>query len=468
MPNVPSFADIDEVPLKSFHWRTVVTTGMGVFTDGYDLSSIGIVLPMVLSSFGVQHITGVQSSALAGSALVGAALGALLFGVLAQRGRKLFYGYDAALMAVAALAQIIAPDLWSLIGIRFVLGIGIGADYVLSPTIMAEHANRAHRGRKIGIGFGSMWFIGAAVAGLLALLMQSIGASPDLTWRVVLAFGAVPAVSVLYLRRTMPETARFLARLADDAESAQQVVRQIAGRATSRLPGRDARALRTVLAAHSRPILVGALLWMLYDIVVYSGILFGPSLIAKGLGMGPIQFSLAMSFIFTIPSILAMSWFIIDRAGRRPLLMWGFIGAAATLALFVLTQSQVKAAPLIGFLLYGLYTVTINGPATVAGAGLLGVELSPTRIRTIGQSITVVGGRIGASISAFLFPLLFGAIGETGVIGLLAGVSVLGAICTYALLPETAGRSLEDINAALAPNAQSAVAPAGASSRYAV
>jgi len=59
----------------------------------------------------------------------------------------------------------------------------------------------------------------------------------------------------------------------------------------------------------------------------------------------------------------------------------------------------------------------------------------------------VVGGRIGASISAFLFPLLFGTLGQTGVIALLAALSVLGAICTILVIPETAQRSLEDINA---------------------
>ena len=84
-----------------------------------------------------------QSGLLAGSALVGAAVGALIFGALAQRGRKGFYGLDVTVMAIMAAAQAVAPDLWSLIGIRFLLGIGIGADYVLSPTIMAEHATGA-------------------------------------------------------------------------------------------------------------------------------------------------------------------------------------------------------------------------------------------------------------------------------------------------------------------------------------
>jgi uncharacterized membrane protein YeaQ/YmgE (transglycosylase-associated protein family) len=117
------------------------------------------------------------------------------------------------------------------------------------------------------------------------------------------------------------------------------------------------------------------------------------------------------------------------------------------------------AAPALGMLLFGLYSLLITaGPSSVAGAGILGVELSPTRIRTIGQSITVVGGRIGASIAAFLFPLLFGILGETGVIYLLAAVSIVGAVCTMLVIPETAQRSLEDINA----DADADLAPSGA------
>jgi MFS family permease len=447
MARTHSFVELDEQPFRRFHWLTLFTTGMGVFTDGYDLSSIGIVLPLVLASMGVAHITGLESGMLAGSALVGAALGALVFGALAQRGRKKYYGLDVLLMAVMAGAQAFAPTLWSLIAIRFVLGIGIGADYVLSPTIMAEHSNRRDRGKKIGLGFGVMWSTGAMGAALVSLLVGALGVDGDLRWRLVLAFGCVPALSVLYLRRKMPETARYLGRLAGDAAAAGDVVRHIAGAPPQMEPALDRRAWREVFGRHARPIFGAALLWLLFDIVVYSGILFGPSLFAKGLGLAPATFALISSLVFVIPGAL-IGVGLIDRIGRKRLQTLGFLGAAVMLALFAGLHAQAMAMPAFGMLLFGLYSLLITaGPNTVAGAGILGVELSPTRIRTIGQSITVVGGRIGASISAFLFPLLFGVLGETGVIALLAGVSVVGAVATMLLIPETAGRSLEEINA---------------------
>jgi MFS family permease len=433
--------------LKRFHLRAMITTGMGVFTDGYDLSSIGVVLPLVLASFGIQHISSLASGMLAGSALVGAAFGAVLFGILAQSGRKTYYGLDVTLMAVAAVAQIFATDLWSLIAIRFVLGIGVGADYVLSPTIMAEHANQADRGKTLGVGFGVMWWLGAVVAGALLLLLNALAVPAAMEWRIVLAAGAIPAIAVIYLRRRMPETARYLARLAGDHGAAANVVAEVSGTSNVKMPGVDKREFWQVLQQYMGPILASAVLWMLFDIVIYSGILFGPSLIAQGLGVQPAVFSLLMSLVFIIPTALFVSLYLLDRMGRKPVQAVGMLMAAVMLGVFAAFQKNLTAMPVVGLIVYGLYNVFITFPSMVSGAGILGVELAPTRVRTVAQSISVVGGRIGASISAFLFPLLFGAIGEMGTIGLLAACAILGGVLTIVLIPETRGRSLEDINA---------------------
>lgn len=445
MSQARTFSAIDEQKFKAFHWRSIATTGLGVFCDGYDLSSIGLVLPLVLASFGVAKISGIESGMLAGSALVGAAIGALIFGLLGQKGRKRFYGLDVLLMGVMAVVQAFAPNLEWLIAIRFILGIGIGADYVLSPTIMAEHSNRADRGKTLGIGFGVMWPLGALVAAVLNLLLAGLGLSHDLQWRIVLAAGAIPAFSVLYLRRRMPETARYLARLAADPGAAVDVIRGISGH-TVAAPAEDPRPFGQVFAQHARLIFSAALLWLVFDIVVYSSILFGPSLIAKGLGMGPIEFQLLTQAVFVVPSCIFYALYVLDKVGRKPLQVWGFIGAAVMLVVFATLKPSLTALPILGFIVFSLYNVAIQGPAAVSGAGIFGVELSPTRIRTVGQSITVVGGRIGASISAFLFPLLFARMGEVGVLVLLAALSVLGAVLTQTLVPETAGLSLEALN----------------------
>jgi MFS family permease len=438
------FAALDEQAFRAFHWRTTLTTGLGVFCDGYDLSSVGIVLPLILASFGNVKLSSLESASLAASALLGSTVGALVFGALAQAGRKRFYGFDVLILGVTAVAQAFAPNLAWLIALRFLLGIGVGADYVLSPTIMAEHANRKDRGRALGLGFGTMWPLGALVAALFTLVLAGLGVDPDLRWRLVLAGGAVPAFAVVYYRRRMPETARFLARIAGDREGAVRVIAEISG-TVGAAPAVDNRSFGEVLARHGRAIFSAALLWMIYDLVVYAGVLFGPSLIASSLGLGPISFSLLLDIVFILPASVLMSVFLIDRVGRKPLQVWGFAIGGAFVALFALMQSQLAAVPILAFIVFGLYCVAQTGPGIVSGAGVLGVELAPTRIRSVAQSITVAGGRIGAAVSAFFFPLLFAGIGQAGAYWVIAGLALCGAVLTQLLVPETGRISLEAI-----------------------
>ena len=438
------FTAIDEQKFTAFHWRTTLTTGLGVFCDGYDLTSLGLVLPLVLHSFGTESLTSVQSALLSASALVGAAIGALVFGVLGQGGRRRFYGLTVIILGIGALAQAFAPNASWLIALRFILGFGIGADYVLSPVIMTEHSNRANRGRALGLGFGTMWPVGAMTASVFKLVLDALHVPGEIQWRLVLAAGAIPAFTVLYLRRTMPETARYLAHVAGDHAEASRVMTQIANTDVE-APKADVRSFGEVFALHARPIFAAALLWMMYDLVVYVFILFGPNLIAKSLGMQPGIFALLTQILFVLPASVLGSLFLIDQFGRKPLQGWGFLGGAVLLGVFAMMQHQLLATPILAFGVYGLLNVFMTGPGLVSGAGILGAELAPTRVRTVAQSITVAAGRIGAAISGFAFPLLFHSIGQAAAYWVIAALALLGALFTFTLVPETGRISLEVI-----------------------
>ena len=441
------FAILDEQKFSAFHWRTVLVTGLGVFCDGYDISSISLVLTPALHSYGVgAHDVPLIKGWLTAAALIGSMVGAVAFGLMAQKGRKRFYGLDALILGVAALGQAFMPSVWALIACRFILGIGVGADYVLSPTIMAEHANRRDRGKAIGLGFGTMWPIGALSAAMFKLLLDSFHVPEDLVWKIVLAGGAVPALGVMYFRRTMPESARFLAGVAGDQKAAQAAVTVVTGEAAVPPPVVDSRPVWQLLRQHARYILAGAILWMIYDLVVYAAILFGPDIIAQNLHIPASIYQIETELIFVIPPSVLMSWFIIDRIGRKPLQVWGFVAGAAILAVFAWMRAMPGIPALFAYLVYGLFNVAQTGPGLVSGAGVYGVELAPTRIRSIAQSITVVGGRIGATISAFAFPILNAQLGFVWTMAGLAGLSLLGAILSQVLVPETGSRSLEEIN----------------------
>lgn len=442
------FERLDRAKFNKFHLKSIFTTGMGVFTDGYDLSSIGIVLPLVLLSFNVKSLTGLESSLLAGSALIGAALGAIVFGLLANKGRKTFYGLDVLVLALASLAQAFVSNVPELIAVRFILGIGIGADYVLSPLIMGENANSRDRGKSIAIGFGLTWGIGATFAAILYMVLQVFHVPNALIWRIVLGFGAVPAASVIYLRRKLPETPRFLARMKGDFAGLQEVILQVTGVVANNVVSRDEledrQAARFYWAKNRKNIFAACVLWFLFDIVAYSGILFGPSLIAKGIGLTAGSFQLVMELAFTVPGAI-VAILLIDRWGRKPLQVFGFIGMAAALGLFSMLKGEATAVPLIGLLLYGGQNLMSQaGPGSVSASGMLGVELAPTKIRSVVQAITVASGRLGASLTAFVFPALFRIWGEAVAIGFLATLAVIAAILTLILLPETKRRTLEE------------------------
>ncbi|QCO29462.1 MFS transporter [Metallosphaera sedula] len=444
------FKPLDEKRLSFFHIKSLVTTGMGVFTDGYDLSSIGIILLLVLSEFGItskspDYVS--LTAAISGSALAGAAIGAIIFGLLSNQGRKKFYGIDVTLMTVGALLQAFVTDPTELIIVRFLLGLGVGADYVLSPMIMAEHANAKDRGKIIALGFGLFWGFGATLAAILYLALQAAGVPPSLVWRIVLAAGAIPSASVIYLRRKIPETARFLGRIRGDTEGVKGVIREVTGtevNLTSNL--KDNTSFGEYFRRNWALFLSACILWFLFDIVAYSGILFGPSLIASSLGINSGVFQLLIEGAFTIPGgIIALS--LIDRVGRKPLQVVGFVVMAVALMSFAFYKSSAGASfsPIIAFFLYGLQNLGSQaGPGSVSASGILGVELAPTKVRGLVQSLTVASGRIGATLTSFVFPSLFHEYGESFAVYFLATIAAIAAVITLVAIPETKRKPLEE------------------------
>ena len=440
------FKPLDQRNFDVWHIKSLLTTGMGVFTDGYDLSSIGIVLTTVLASFGITSSSPdytLWDSLVAGSALIGAAIGAIIFGLLANKGRKTFYGIDVALMTVGAVLQAFVATPLELVLVRGLLGLGVGADYVLSPMIMGEHSNAKDRGKLIAFGFGMMWGFGATTAAAIDLGLQAAGASPDLIWRVVLAAGAIPAASVIYLRRKIPETPRYLLRIKGDAKKFKDVVKTLA-KTDVQVSGntKDINTFSDYFARFWKVFISAALLWFLFDIVAYSGILFGPSDIAKSVGINNSAiFQFIIEFAFTVPGgIVAI--LTIDRVGRKPMQTIGFIGMALALLMFASLKAVVPAT--IALTMYGLYNFFSQaGPGSVSASGMLGVELAPTKVRGTVQAMTVAAGRIGASLTAFVFPYFFHAYGESFAIGFLSAIAFVAAALTYFGIPETKNKPLE-------------------------
>src|SRR5512135_3044512 len=210
-------AALDEASLSKFHLRAVLVSGMGFFTDAYDLFVIGIASTLIAKDW---HLSSGRLALLNSVMLAAAFLGALVFGRFADLvGRKRVYWLVAVIMVAAALGSALSPSFWVLIAFRFLLGFGVGGDYPVSAVLMSEYANRKDRGKLVGMVFGTQ-ALGLIVGPLIALALLGSGASNDVAWRTMLALGAVPAAAVIYLRSRMPESPRYQVHVQGKAEQA--------------------------------------------------------------------------------------------------------------------------------------------------------------------------------------------------------------------------------------------------------
>lgn len=142
---------LDETRVTSVHWKIMVVSGMGFFTDAYDLFIIGVAMALIKSEW---RPTTLETSLVSSTALIASFIGAIVFGRVADvLGRKRIYGYEVLVLAAGAIASAFSPNIWWLIIFRFILGVGIGGDYPVSATIMSEYAGRRSRGMLIALVF---------------------------------------------------------------------------------------------------------------------------------------------------------------------------------------------------------------------------------------------------------------------------------------------------------------------------
>ena len=461
---------LDDVKVRRFHWKTVLISGMGFFTDAYDLFVIGVLVAMFvfyqpfsipgtlvnIPFFGnVAPITGL--GLLGASAIFGAAVGPFVFGRLGDLfGRKTIYGIEMLILVAGAILSSLAWSFAALIVFRIILGIGIGGDYPMSSTIMSEYSNMKSRGRLVGTVFAMQGF------GLLSGVVLGLGLltvfphSLDMVWRVLLAAGAVPAMAVYFWRRRLPETPRFTLHVKGNATESARVVGNLTG---VDVPA-DARAVRASSGTYGDfltrywPLIVGtAVSWFLFDISFYGTGIYTPTLISSlslgyATGLTPVQhliiaeeYTALIAIAFTIPGYwIAVA--LIDRAGRKTLQAVGFgVMAVAFVVLGLDSRLIALGAPFV--VIYGLTFLFGNiGPNTTTF--IVPTEVFPTQYRGTGQGFAAGWGKIGAAISALFFGALIGIWGDAGMMLFLGLVASIGVLVTLVLIPETKQRSLEE------------------------
>ena len=324
--------------LRGVRRRALLVSGIGFFTDAYDLFVIGIVSTLLKGQW---HLDSGQLALLNAVMLGAAFLGATAFGRLADViGRTRVYWMSAALMVLAALGSALSPSLAVLVAFRFLLGFGVGGDYPVSAVLMSEYAHHSNRGRMIGLVFCAQ-AVGLVVGPLVALALLGGGVGSGMTWRLLLGLGAIPAAIAVWLRRTMPESPRYTAGHA-----------QVSGQRSVTPGAREFLTSRALLVT-----LIGtAGCWFLLDYAYYGNTISTPQIISlispHASQTTTIAIQLAIFSVAAVPGyILAIAR--MDRIGHRRLQLSGFIVMGACFAVIGLVPGMTTAV--VPFLLvYGI------------------------------------------------------------------------------------------------------------------
>ncbi|MFF3494861.1 MFS transporter [Streptomyces sp. NPDC002795] len=447
---------LDRLPVGPWHRRLTAIVGIGAFFDLYEVFLGGVLAAALAESW---QLSGTEKSWLIASGFLGMFVGANVLSVLADRfGRRKMFLVNLGLYSLFSLACAFAQDATQLSALRFLAGLGLGAELVLVDTYLAEFLPRKVRGRYIAWAY-TLGFVGVPVA---ALLGARLVAKHELFgvdgWRWLLVGGALGAAFIQLLRTRLPESPRWLASRGRTAE-ADAVVRAITSQAPAAIeqrgPGQSpatATPVQRAEAADTQKVPLGqmfkapyrrrTIMWWIFQILQTVGYYGFGSLApvvlqAKGHTVTESLSYAALSYLgYPVGSALSVP--LIDRIERRTLIILSALGIAA----FGLVFGFAEASWLIvgaGFLLTVCSNVFSNA------FHVYQTEIFPTGMRSSAIGIAYSLSRLTSVVLPFIAIDVLEDLGADAVfIG--SGVLMLILCLNVRLLgPRTTGRSLESI-----------------------
>jgi putative MFS transporter len=440
--------EMDKVNVSKFHYKMLLLSAAGVFLDGYDLFIISVVLlfikPIWINTLPPAE-RAIVTGAIAASALIGMFVGAFTLGHYTDKiGRKTMYVIDLIFFVVFAGLSAVSQNVYQLIIFRFLLGIGIGADYPISSTYISEFAPAEKRGRMISSTF-TFWGIGALTAAIVGYFIALWNPLGNDSWRIMLLSGVIPAVIVILLRTTMPESPRWLLSQAK-TDRALKIIKMLNPKINLENIDlnvkREKSSIRDLISpVYIRRTLFAWIPWFFMDIAVYGIGMYTPTIL-QALGFkDPIQSIIGTAILDTFGIIgFILAIIFIDRMGRRGLQILGFLGMGLSLLLLGLTNGS---SILLLLVLFAIFQISENaGPNTTTW--VVATELFPTRLRGTAQGSSAAISRVGAITGVFILPLITQIYGEYAAITVVSLAAFAGLIATLILGEETKSLSLED------------------------
>ncbi|KJE48608.1 MULTISPECIES: MFS transporter [Acidiplasma] len=434
--------ELDNLKAGRYHYFIDILSDMGYFLDGYDLLVIGPALIFIAPLF---HIGAVISSIIGVATIVGQLIGGAVFGFIADmKGRKVIYQWDMLIFAVFAILSAVSQNYIELIAFRSLLGLAIGADYALTLSIIGEFSPVKHRGKYLGTGLMS-WWIGGSVAVALGLLFLPLG---SIAWRWLLGAGAVPAIIVLILRRRVDETPRYAVEK-NEKNEIKDIKEKFKIKDENDLNNLKNASYATGNVNYTRRGIFTFTSWFLNDLIFYGIGIYTVTLLLE-LGYSTHAGSLALTLILYVIGVIGTLVFVFtaDIIGRKKWQEYTFLAQGVSLFILALYFLAVRSAPPI-LLLFPMFAIFYfaNAGGTGETTGIFVSELFPTRMRTTAMGAGTAISRVGAIISAVVFPITLKLYGIVPMELLLFIVGLAGFLITLFLGEETKDKSLEQIAA---------------------
>ncbi len=439
---------------RRFVYVVASVAALGGLLFGYDTGVISGALLFIKQDFDLNPFV---EGFIVSSLLLGAMVGAGVSGALSDRlGRRTIILGAAIIFAIGAIGAGLSPSVWVLLVFRFVLGLGVGAASALVPSYISESAPTDVRG-----SLSSLFQLAITLGILLAYLVNgAFAAAEDWRWPLGLAF--VPAAVLFVGMYFLPETPRWLvsknreeearqvlirSRSEDEADSEISEIREVEQEEEEQV------GYGELFAPWVRPmIVVGIGLAVFQQFVGINTVIYYAPTIIKSTGLGSsasILSTIGIGIVNVVMTVVAI--LIVDRVGRKPLLMVGLVGMVISLVIiggaFLIPglSGAISWVTLIGLMLYVASFAVSFGP-------LLWVmlpEIFPVKARGAGTGLSSLSNWGANFVVAQAFLPLVALIGTTAVFWILAGICVLAGIFIYFVVPETRGRSLEEIESDL-------------------
>ena len=459
---------------KTYIFGISLVSAMGGLLFGYDWVVIGGAKPFYERFFDIASSANYQAWAMS-CALIGCVIGAVISGVVSDKfGRKWPLLLSAFLFTIASLGTGMASSYMMFVIFRIIGGVGIGLASALSPMYIAEVAPSHMRGRFVSLNQMTIviGILAAQVINLLIAQKVPAGATDEfiraswngqIGWRWMFYACAVPAAAFFILTFFLPESPRWLIKAGRDDE-AFPTLKRIGGEAFAHEEIANIKAtlddvsekvdFKAILNIKYRPILIIGIVLAVFQqwcgintVFNYAEEIFT----AAGYGVSDTLFNIvitgSVNLIFTL-----VAMFTVDKWGRKKLMLFGSVGLAVT---YILLGSafyfQLKGIAVLSLVVVaiGIYAMTLAPIVWVILS-----EIFPNRVRGAAMAISTFALWIACFILTYTFPLLNKGLGAAGTFWVYAGICILGFIFVLKKLPETKGKSLEEIEKMITPNSE--------------